>query len=254
MSNVLITKKDKIIYVTLDKQPLNIMDREFYDEIRCAFEEIDRTDGYCAVVLTSGCKHFCAGGNLEEIQQCSTAEQTAIIAGAACGCMSAIYACKYPVIGAVHGKVVGAGVAMSLACDVLIASEDTTFSLAEIKAGFIGASEFLEMGIPRRLARYYVFTGDIMTAQQWHSWGALLDIVPREHLSARADEAAAKISEQSPLALMYFKEAMNINDNERLAEKYMLESAYTTRYQTSQDSKETFLAFCEKRKPVYHGH
>lgn len=253
MANVLVEKKGKIIYVTLNKQPLNIMEQNYYHEIRRVFEEINQTSGYCAVVLKSACKHFCAGGQLEEIQACSTKEGTDVVAGAACQCMLAIYSCKYPVIAAVHGKCIGSGIAIALSCDVVVAAEDATFTLAEIKAGFIGASEFLEMGIPRRLSRYFIFTGDVMTAQQWKQWGALYDTVPAGHLYARADEIAEKIAEQSPLALTYFKEAMNINDNEQLDKKYMLESAYTTRYNASKDCKETFLAFKERRKPVYTG-
>ena len=253
MGNVIVEQQGRIIYVTLNKQPLNIMDQYYYDEIRETFEDINQMEGICAVVLRSGCKHFCAGGSLEEIQECSTLESTNRIAGAACNCMSAIYGCKYPVIASVHGKCIGAGIALALSCDIVLASDDATFTLAEIKAGYIGASEFLQMGLPRRLARYYVLTGDTMTAQQWYSWGALLDVVPREELEAKAAEVAAKVAEQSPLALVYFKEAMNKNDDERLTEKYMLESTYTTRYNSSEDCKETFAAFKERRKPVYSG-
>ncbi len=253
MGNVTVEKKGRIIYVTLGKQPLNIMEQNYYREIRQVFEEINQLDGYCAVVLRSACKHFCAGGQLEEIQSCSTPEGTNIVAGAACNCMSAIYSCKYPVIASVHGKCIGAGIAIALSCDVIVASEDATFTLAEIKAGYIGASEFLEMGIPRRLARYYIFTGETMTVQQWKDWGAVLEVVPRDQLEAKSNEVAAKIAEQSPLALVYFKEAMNINDDERLAEKYMLESTYTTKYNASEDCKETFRAFKERRKAVYQG-
>lgn len=253
MENVIVEKKGRIIYVTLNKQPLNIMEQNYYNEIRRVFEDINKMEGCCVVVLKSACKHFCAGGQLEEIQSCSTEEGTKVVAGAACNCMSAIYSCKYPVIASAHGKCIGAGIAMALACDVIVASDDTTFTLAEIKAGYIGASEFLEMGLPRRLARYYIFTGETMTAQQWKDWGTLLDIVPRDQLEAKTEEIAAKVAEQSPLALTYFKEAMNINDDERLAEKYMLESTYTTKYNASEDCKETFRAFKERRKPIYQG-
>jgi enoyl-CoA hydratase len=253
MSNVIVEKNGRIIYVTLNKQPLNIMEQNYYGEIQRTFEEISQTEGYCAVVLKSACKHFCAGGQLEEIPACTNAENTNIVAGAACGCMVAIYSCKYPVLAAVHGKCIGSGVAIALSCDVVVAAENATFALAEVKAGFIGASEFLEMGIPHRLARYYIFSGDAMTPQQWKQWGALYDVVPVEQLYTRVDEIAEKIAEQSPLALAYFKEAMNINDNERLSEKYMFEATYTTKYNSSEDCKETFRAFKEKRKPNYQG-
>lgn len=80
-----------------------------------------------------------------------------------------------------------------------------------------------------------------------------MDVVPSPQLEERVLSAARKIAEQSPLALTYFKEAMNLNDNERLREKYMLESTYTLKYNHSSDCKETLLAFKEKRAPKYQG-
>lgn len=250
---VIFDMEKRIAEVVLDKQPLNICDTAYYKEIAEAFYKVDETEGLCAVILRSACKHFSAGGSLEEIQQCTSWENIEVIGGACVSCMEAIYNCKYPVIGAIHGKAIGAGCAMAACCDITIAAEDTTFSLPEITAGYIGASEFLQMILPRRLARYYVYTGDEITAGQMKAWGGIFDVVPREVLLERALEIAEKLQEKSPLALSYFKAAMNENDNERLREKYMHESTYTLKYSTSQDFKETYQAFKERRKPDYVG-
>jgi len=255
MSNVLleVNLEERIATVTLNKQPLNICDMHFYREIKGAFDEINLMDDISVVILKSGCKHFCAGGDLSEIQECSTTEKVNVISGAAADCMGAIYSCRYPVIAAVHGKAIGAGLALAACSDVIIATDDAKFSLPEITAGYIGASEFLEMIMPRRLARYYVFTGDVISSQQMKEWGAVLDVVPAENLMERVMEAAKKIAAQSPLALSYFKKAMNHNDNEQLREKYFHEAQYTVMYNASEDCKETFLAFKEKRKPKFYG-
>ena len=255
MSNVVISKneKERIAIVTLSKEPFNICDMKFYGEIASAFKEINLMDDISVVILRSACKHFCTGGDLSEIQLCNTEDNVSIISGAAVDCMEAIYSCRYPVIAAVHGKSIGAGVAMVASCDVCIATEDAIFSLPEIKAGYIGASAFLEMLIPRRLARYYMFTGEPITSSMLKNWGSILDVVVSEQLDKKAMEIAKKIAEQSPLALTYFKKAMNHNDNERLREKFIHESQYTVKYSQSMDCKETFLAFKEKRKPKYSG-
>ena len=255
MSNVLleINNEERIAVVTLNKQPLNICDRHLYREIKGAFDEINLMDDISVVILKSDCKHFCAGGDLAEIQQCSSEDNVNVISGAAADCMGAIYSCRYPVIAAVHGKAIGAGLALAACSDVIIATDDAKFSLPEITAGYIGASEFLEMIMPRRLARYYVFTGDVMTSQQMLAWGAVLDVVAPENLMDRVLEAAKKIAAQSPLALSYFKKNMNHNDNEELREKYFHGAGYTVKYNASEDCKETFLAFKEKRKPNFSG-
>lgn len=256
MTNVLIShdKEAKIVTITLNKQPLNICEKHFYREIKAAFDEVSAMEEDVAVVLLkSDCKHFCAGGELEEIQQCSTRENVDEITGAAAGCMGAIYNCRYPVVAAVNGKAIGAGCAMAACCDVVIASDVTKFSVPEVTAGYIGASEFLEMMIPRRLARYYIYTGAPISAQEMKHWGGVLDVVPQEQLLERAMEVARQIAAQSPLALRYFKEAMNHNDDERLTEKYFYEADYTLKYNGTEDCKETYLAFKEKRKPVFRG-
>ena len=257
MANVIVShdKASKLITITLNKQPLNICEQHFYGEIKEAFDRVSAmTEDVAVVLLTSGCRHFCAGGELEEIQACSTKENVDIVAGAAAGCMAAIYGCRYPVVAAVNGKAIGAGAAIASCCDVVIAADNAVFSVPEITAGYIGASEFLEMAIPRRLARYYMYTGDRLTAQEMKHWGAVLDVVPAEELLERAEQVAKKIaSGASPLALAYFKAAMNHNDDERLVEKYLHEAEYTLRYNQSEDCKENYRAFKEKRKPVFHG-
>jgi len=255
MPNVLVAvdADSRIATVTLNKQPLNICERMFYAEIQAAFDGLNSRTDISVVILNSACKHFCAGGDLSEIQMCSTEENVAMISGAAVGCMGAVYSCKWPVIAVVNGKAIGAGVALAASCDVCIAAEDAVFSVPEITAGYIGASEFLQMAMPRRMARYYIFTGDTITAQEMWRLGAVLDVVPAESLMERATTAAKRIAAQSPLALAYFKEAMNHNDDERLAEKYMHEATYALKYNSSCDCKETFAAFKERRKPVFCG-
>lgn len=257
MGNVRIShnKESKVVTITLNKQPLNICDQYFYAEIKEAFEQVSAMREDIAVVLLhSGCKHFCAGGSLEEIQECSTQENVDRIAGAAAGCMSAIYGCRYPVIAAVHGKAIGAGAALAACCDVVIAADSATFSVPELMAGYIGASEFLQMIIPRRLARYYIFSGDTLTAKQMEHWGAVLEVVAAEELLEKAAAVAEKIaSSVSPLALAYSKAAMNHNDNEQLSAKYFHEAEYTLQYNKSEDCKENYNAFKEKRKPVFRG-
>ena len=107
--------------------------------------------------------------------------------------------------------------------------------------------------MPRRLARYYIYTGEAIPAQVMKDVGAIHDVVPDDQLLERAMEVAKKIAAQSPLALAYFKAAMNHNDDEKLVEKYFHEAEYTLKYNASDDCKEGFLAFKERRKPVFQG-
>jgi len=257
MSNIIIShdKKTKIITLTLNKQPLNICEKGFYTEIIEAIEKINSIDEDAAVVLMkSDCKHFCAGGELEEIQSCSTEKDIAVVAGTSIDAFEAIYHCRYPIVCAVNKLAIGAGTCIAACCDVVIAADNAQFSLREITAGYIGASEFLELMLPHRLARYYILTGSNISAQEMYRLGAVYDVVPADQLIKRATEIATQIAEKSsPLALQYFKECLNHNDNDCLKDKYMYESTYLMKYNASEDCKENYASIKERRKPVYKG-
>lgn len=257
MKNIILehNKDTKIITMTLNKQPFNICEKNFYTEIMEAIEIINAIEEDAAVVLLkSGCKHFCGGGELEEIQSCSTPEQISVVAGTSIDAFEALYNCRYPIVCAVNKMAVGAGTCIAACCDVIVAADDAQFSLREITAGYIGASEFLELILPRRLARYYIFTGSNISAQEMYRLGAIYASVPANHLIDRATEIAKDIAEKSsPLALQYFKKCLNYNDDERLKEKYMYEATYLMKYNLSEDCKENYAAIKEKRKPNYKG-
>jgi enoyl-CoA hydratase len=254
MSNITLEIKDKIAIVTLDKKPLNVCNRFFYTEIKCFMEALNGRDDYDVVVLRSGCKHFCAGGDLQEINdiinKCDHDFST-LVARSCSQAMGSIINCKKPVIAAVNGKAVGAGTAIAASCDVIIADEDAVFSIPEITVGIIGAAEFLELLIPRRLARYYVLTGKPITAQEMKTLGGILDVVPKDNLLERAIDVAREISRLAPMSVSLFKQCLNDNDNERLNEKYMHGAELGFKFHCSNDAKETIAAILEKRKPSF---
>jgi len=253
--NVSYEIKGRIAIVTLQKAPYNICNRYFYTEIADTFDEISTLEGLSCVILKSDMKVFCAGGEFQEIQSIGTLPREESYEGArACTrCMASIYGCKYPVIAAVNGKAIGAGTALAASCDIIIAEEKTTFSLPEVSVGFIGASEFLQLLIPPRFARYYYFTGKPISAAEVRSYGGILDVVPTEKLMERAMEVAQDLCSVSPLALSYAKKALNENDEANLVGKYMHEYEYTLEFAKSSDYKEAIQSIIDHRKPEYTG-
>jgi enoyl-CoA hydratase len=255
MSNIELEIENKIAIVTLDKKPLNICTIEYYIEIKEFMETLNNRDDYNVVILRSGCQHFCAGWDLNQLDDIRARGSKFILSGSkACAdAMGSIIYCKKPVIAAVNGKAVGAGTAIAASCDIIIADEDAVFSIPEITVGIIGASEFLQLLIPRRLARYYAFTGKPISAQEVKAFGGILDVVAKDKLLERALEVAGEISVLAPISLTLLKKALNDNDNERLSEKYMHEAELGLQFYHSNDFKETIVAISEKRKPVFTG-
>jgi len=252
MERTIFEKSNHIGILTLNKPPFNIFDGSFYREIKAAFEKINEMDDIFVVIINSMFKHFSGGGDLKEIQSV-TEENAAYIMQAVADCMTAVYTCKKPTIAAVNGRAVGAGTAFAASCDIIIASENARFSLPEISVGFIGAAEFLELLIPRKAARYYTYTGKEIPKNKLLAWGGIHAVVPDGKLMDEAVKVAEELMESAPYALSCFKEVMNINDDEKLAEKYMRGCSYFIRNSMTEDFKECHHALKDKRKPLYKG-
>ena len=244
---------DKIATVTFDSPPNNLFNYSVYNEFKAMFDDLSEREDVSVVILNAAGKNFSFGNKVEDLQtvKASYADEHYRIVGEG---LAAIYACKKPTIAAVQGYAVGAGLAAPAACDIIIASEDAMFSIPEITVGIVGASAFLEQLVPKKIARYYTYTGKAIPAYKIYQWGGLLELVPKSELNKTALRIAHELLERtSPLGLSLFKQAMNENDNDRLLEKFYTEKKYGRQFMLSEDFKESTAAFIEKRKPVYTG-
>jgi len=245
------TQKDgNILIVTLDRPPMNLFDHDLYNETKELFTSINQMDDVYVVVVEAAGKNFSAGNDVAEFKtlDSSNIEEHYKIVGEG---LTAVYNCIKPTVAAVQGYAIGAGLAMPACCDVIIASEDATFILPEIKVGIVGASEFLMMLVPRKIARYYTYTGKPIPAHRLYEWGSVLEVVPKNRLRDTALRVANELLESAPQALEGYKQAMNANDDERLLEKYYKEAEYGYDFIPTDDFKECANAFFEKRKAVY---
>lgn len=240
-----------IASVTFDSPTMNLFNYTVYNEFGSVFSELSERDDVSVVILNARGKNFSCGHDVAELQRVTThnIDEHYQIVGEG---LAAIYACKKPTIAAVQGIAVGAGLAAAASCDIIIAADDASFFVPEITVGIIGASAFLRLLVPSKIARYHSYTGKPIPAYKLYHYGALLELVPKKEL----DEAAMRIANEllersSPVALSCFKQAMNDNDNERLLEKFYQEGVYGRQFILTDDYIETTNAFFQKRKPVY---
>ncbi|OGO51319.1 MAG: hypothetical protein A2148_10445 [Chloroflexi bacterium RBG_16_68_14] len=116
-----------------------------------------------------------------------------------------------PLIAAVHGYALGAGLEMSLLCDLRVASEDARFGLPEVSLGYIpsaGGTQTLPRTIPPGVALGMILSGDPIDANEAYRLGLVHRVVPRDELDAAADAWARTLAERDPRALSYAKEAV----------------------------------------------
>jgi enoyl-CoA hydratase len=123
--------------------------------------------------------------------------------------MWAITDCAVPVIGAINGPALGAGLAFAACCDILLAAEGARFGTTEINVGLLGASSHLSLLVGRYKAREMFFTGEQVPASELYRLGAVRAVVPRERLLDEALALARQLAAKSPIALRLAKESMN---------------------------------------------
>ena len=161
-----------------------------------------------------------------------------------------------PLIAACNGLTLGGGLEISLACDMMIASENAKFGLPEVKVGIIpggGGSQRLPRIIPWRLAAEMLFTGKTIDAQEAYRIGLVNKVVPASELMAEAKKMAESICQAAPLAVRYAKELMIRGSGLPLEEALRLEDDIESTLMATDDFQEGITAFAEKRKPNFKG-
>jgi enoyl-CoA hydratase len=252
---VTVEVRDHIATVTLDRPPVNAVDGRALVEIRDAFRSLDEDrDVRVAIFTAAGERAFMAGADLNSVGQRvhDGPASTAIDAGrVARDAMWAITDCAVPVIGAINGPALGAGLAFAACCDILVAAETATFGTPEIDVGLLGASAHLALLVGRYKAREMFFTGERVPAAELYRLGAVRTVVPRAELAATARELATVLAAKSPIALRLAKESRNRVEDLPLKEAYRTEQDYTARLLGFDDAAEARQAMLEKRPPEW---
>ena len=161
-----------------------------------------------------------------------------------------------PLIAACNGLTIGGGLEISLACDIMIASENAIFGLPEVKVGIIpggGGTARLPRTIPRRLAAEMLFTGKTIDALEAYRIGLVNKVVPPDQLMEEARKMARSICEAAPLAVRYAKELMIRGASLSIDETLRLEDDIESTLMATEDFSEGVTAFAQKRKPEFKG-
>lgn len=252
LKNVLTELEDGILTITINRpQVLNALNTETLSELRMTIKEAGETEEVKSVIITgAGEKSFVAGADIAQMRDLEVLEgRTMTILGQ--DVFTEIENLDKPVIAAVNGYALGGGCELAMACDIRIASEKARFGQPEVNLGIIpgyGGTQRLSRLIGKGRAKYYIFTGEMMTAQEAFNFGLVDKVVAPEELMTKAREVAKTIMAKAPIAIMMAKRAINRGLDMDLASGIAYETeAYTTTFAT-QDRIEGMGAFVEKRK------
>lgn len=246
--------QDYIALITMDRPPVNAVNAQFHQELMLVCDTISDRDDVRVAILTGAGRIFCAGADIKEragrerepgeIWQHSRNAREAF---------HAIVECRVPVIGALNGAALGAGLAIAASCDILIASDNAVLGLPEINVGLLGGGRHTMRLFGHSKARRMMFTGQRLSGAELYRLGVVEACVPPERLMDTARTLASEIAAKSPVAIRLAKHAMNAIEFMSLRDGYRFEQNMTAELSRYEDSKEAMRAFVEKRPPVFQG-
>ncbi len=241
--------------VTLNRpEALNALNTTLTGELGDFLESVADDDSVRCVVLTGSVKAFAAGADIKEMADQAYADMYRgnFFARA----HDRVASFRKPIIAAVSGYALGGGCELAMLCDFIIASETARFGQPEINLGVapgIGGSQRLTRAVGKAKAMDMCLTGRMMDAAEAERSGLVSRVVASDALLDEARAAAAKIADQSILAVMANKELVNAAFETSLAQGVVFERRLFHSLFAFDDQKEGMAAFVEKRKPAFTG-
>jgi len=246
----------------------NAMNPPAWHELPPIMADLDADDAIRAVIIAARGPAFCAGIDLiamaAELPELLEKEQKGGVKRRLMHkifplqeTMTCIERCRKPVICAIHGYCVGAGLDMATACDIRLCSAEAVFSLREAAVGFVadvGVLQRLPLIVGQGIARELAFTAanfDAVRARQMLLVNAVFD--DAEGLLAGARDLALQIAGNSPLAVQASKEVLNYGIGKSVADGLRYVASMSANIIPSDDLTEAMTAFIEKRKPRFPG-
>ena len=259
---ILVEAAPSFAYVTLNRpeQRNAISETAHSEEIRdfCRAMTLDRS--VRAIVLTGEGKAFCAGGNVKHMR-----DREGLFAGLPFNqreayrtgiqlIPTALYELEVPVVAAVNGPAIGAGLDLACMCDIRIAAEGAIFAESFVKLGIVpgdGGAWLLPRAIGMARATQMTLTGETIDAARALEYGLVSEVVAPERLLERAQEIAGAIAANPGHATRMAKRLLREGQDMKLGPLLELSAAYQALAHHTADHHEAVEAFLDKRPPSF---
>jgi enoyl-CoA hydratase len=252
LGQLTIVPRDAVTILRIDRpEKLNALTAAFWGDLQVVLEQLRHDRRTRVIILTgAGDKAFCAGGDINDFAKLTTLAHKRAFQTDAMRGFAALENCPLPVIAAVNGLALGGGCELTLACDIVIASERAQFGMPEAALGLVPGYGVLRAPdvIGRQLTKLMVMAGERLTASQALAAGLVQQVVSHTALLDTALDLAARIAANSSLAHSMGKQLVNRSIN-RAEFDYSVEAL--TVLQASDDAREGIAAFQEKRRPRF---
>ena len=255
MSVVSVEKKNHIAWITIDRPPVNALNKELLGEFLEVIEELEEDKEIRVAVITGAGKAFVAGADIKEMENMNVLEAKEF-AELGHKVFGFIRNSRIPYIAMVNGYALGGGCELLMSCDLAIASRKAKIGQPEINLGIspgFGGTQNLPRLVGRMKAKELLFTGDNISAEEAERIGLINKVVDDDKLREETEKLAEKIAEKSPIQTMFIKTLVNRGLDMDLNSACALEiSTFASGFNT-EDQREGMKAFLEKRKPTFKG-
>ena len=203
-----------VLLITIDRpERLNATDERLHSELSRVWRDVARDSEAAAVVITGAGKAFSAGGDFEMLQRMSgDYRRVAAMAGEAAELVLSMIDCETPIVSAINGTAVGAGLAVALMADVSVIGQDVRLADGHIRLG-VGAGDHAVLLWPllcgMAKAKYYLLTADFLDGREAERIGLVSRCVPDERVLDEALEIAGKIARGPRQAARWTKRTLN---------------------------------------------
>lgn len=259
---LIIERDGPVVIATLNRPEERnaISEIAYCEEIVDFCAQISRDQSARALVLTGAGKAFCAGGNVKHLRG-----KTGMFAGSGYELRNtyktgiqmiptALYELEVPVIAAINGPAIGAGLDLACMADIRIASDKAIFAESFVKLGIIpgdGGAWLLPRVIGMARASLMTLTGDAINPSTALEYGLITEITAPEDLLTRAIDIANSIAANPGHATRMAKRLLREGQDMKLGTLLELSAAYQALAHHTEDHDEAVTAFLEKRPPNF---
>jgi enoyl-CoA hydratase/carnithine racemase len=249
---ITVDRDGHVAVVTFARPPVNYVSIELARGIAETLEALDADPDCRAVVLQAEGKVFCAGAELANPQGISGMDSIAALYQQALR----LFATEKPIVAAVQGAAVGAGLGLALVADFRVAAPEARFTANFVKLAFhpgFGLTHNLPRIIGEQRASLMMLTGRRLKAEEALAWGLVDEVVPAAELRAAALRLANEIAENGPLAVLATRKTLRAGLAEAIRAAMAQEHVQQAALRETGDFAEGVRSVAERRAGVFKG-
>ena len=253
---VLLEVKNGIGYITINRpEALNALSSQVLADLNEVLDQVEKSEEIRVVIVTgAGEKAFVAGADIKEMDLMSPIQAFEYMTFAN-DTFTRLSDLRQPTIAVLNGYALGGGMELALSTDIRIGYEKTVVGFPEVGLGIIpgfAGTQRMSRLIGTSRAKELIFTARTVKGQEAYDLGILNKLVPAEELLSSAEELAAAIMKNAPLAVEKAKHVIQVGSELPLKNAIRLETEAEALLFSTEDKLEGMRAFVEKRKAVFN--